>query len=285
MGIRNWARVTVGSIWIATCWLLASGAVAGPTTVILDQPVRVAATLQDPEENGGACLFAISIEYGDQRIELQTFVLISADTGSELAWEHLRRTIGWKDGYLFVLLECGAGNAWKCGSEAVFMIRGGRLVGLGSLLARGPTGSDSGDQPGTSYWNGEFHDINADFEGNDLTCHAGAPRFEVLLNEHGGTLIVDAERTWDMNRNLYDANWKTIQALWRRGTPENFGTQMELLLSNAVLSKYCSRPAELATTLAEARLALPRDVMQAVETELAKVEPGALPRTSRLVVH
>ncbi|MBK7769560.1 MAG: hypothetical protein IPI48_03225 [bacterium] len=181
------------------------GTAAGQPIAILERPVRVIATPQDPTPGGGWYLFDLAVEYGDQRCDLVTAVLVPAEDGERAAWARLRRTIGWKGDYLFVLNECGAGNTWKCASEAVFMLRDGRLIALGSLRSRGPSDPGDSDEIGTSYRDGAFGDIYADCEVNDLTSHAGAPWFEVVLLEHEGSLVPDLLRTWDLNLGLYDA--------------------------------------------------------------------------------
>ncbi|MBK7672816.1 MAG: hypothetical protein IPJ24_15735 [bacterium] len=266
------------------CWLLVAGVAAGQPIVILEQPVRVTATPQDPTPGGGWYLFDLAVEYGDQRCDLVTAVLVPGDEGERLAWEHLRRTIGWKGDYLFVLSECGAGNTWKCASEAVFMLRDERLVALGSLLARGPAHPGESDEIGTSYRYGAFIDIYADYESNDVTSHAGAPRFEVVLVEHEGRLAPDQLRTWDLNRTLYEDNCRTTRPSPEEQQTSTAYAHISAWFCNAILAKYCDRPVELAEALAEARAVLPADWMQVFEAELAGVEAGALPRRSRLAL-
>ncbi|MBK9777909.1 MAG: hypothetical protein IPP62_16390 [bacterium] len=278
------SRVMARSTAAIACWLLVAGVAAGQPIVILEQPVRVIATPQDPTPGGGWYLFDLAVEYGDQRCDLVTAVLVPGDEGERLAWEHLRRTIGWKGDYLFVLSECGAGNTWKCASEAVFMLRDERLVALGSLLARGPAHPGESDEIGTSYRYGAFIDIYADYESNDLTSHAGAPRFDVVLLEQEGKLVPDLLRTWDLNRNLYEHNFRISRPSPDEDPTSSGYERIYAWLPNAVLAKYCNRQVELAETLAEARAALPADVMQVFEAELAGVEAGVLPRRSRLTL-
>ncbi|MBK9471647.1 MAG: hypothetical protein IPO18_05105 [bacterium] len=266
------------------CWLLVAGTAAGQPIAILERPVRVIATPQDPTPGGGWYLFDLAVEYGDQRCDLVTAVLVPAEDGERAAWARLRRTIGWKGDYLFVLNECGAGNTWKCASEAVFMLRDGRLIALGSLRSRGPSDPGDSDEIGTSYRDGAFGDIYADCEVNDLTSHAGAPWFEVVLLEHEGSLVPDLLRTWDLNRGLYERNFRISRPSPDVDPTINAYDRISAWFSMAVLAKYCDRPVELASTLAEARAVLPAEVMQLFEAELAGVEAGVLPRRSRLAL-
>ena len=144
-------RVMARSTAAIACWLLVAGTAAGQPIAILERPVRVIATPQDPTPGGGWYLFDLAVEYGDQRCDLVTAVLVPAEDGERAAWARLRRTIGWKGDYLFVLNECGAGNTWKCASEAVFMLRDGRLIARGSLRSRGPSDPGDSDEIGTGY--------------------------------------------------------------------------------------------------------------------------------------
>jgi hypothetical protein len=117
-----------------------------------------------------------------------------------------------------------------------------------------------------------------------LTSHAGAPWFEVVLLEHEGSLVPDLLRTWDLNRGLYERNFRISRPSPDVDPTINAYDRISAWFSMAVLAKYCDRPVELASTLAEARAVLPAEVMQLFEAELAGVEAGVLPRRSRLAL-
>jgi hypothetical protein len=250
-----------------------------PPVVLLEQPVRVVAKLA----GDGSGLFGgtIVVSRGDRRFDLSTVVIpAQRDTAFAAAIAELRRSMGWKGRYLFVTTSCGPGNNWKCGSDAVFTLVNGELVGLGSLIAR------AGAEYGTCWWGGAFHELDADFEGNDLTSHGNSPRIELLLHERGGRLVGDTDSTWTINATQFALN----EGLARTTTqPEVIGYRrswefaISPRLENAMLAKYCGRTAALDSVIAEARGVLPAEVMGPFQELLARIEPGALPRRSRLL--
>jgi hypothetical protein len=250
-----------------------------PPVVLLEKPVRVVARPLELEHDGGPFVFRLSVEHGEQRFDLETRLVLGAGDRLPEAVAALRRTTGWKDGYLFVRTECGGGTRWKCATESVFMLRAGRLVALGSLLA----GEER--ELATSWRGGAFHDIDADFEGYGLTKQVGAPRFDVLLHEREGRLVADTDSTWILNATQF-ADYESVAKANKQ--PEVTGYRQSWVfaysprLCNAVLAKYCGRAATLDSTLMEARAVLPAEILKSFDELLAKVETGALPRTSRL---
>lgn len=73
----------------------------------------------------------IYIMRDDTKFEV-TYYPISVDPPQEVI-DLIRKSTGWKDWYLFVPSSCGTGNAWKCDTEHVFMVKNGKLIKLGSL--------------------------------------------------------------------------------------------------------------------------------------------------------
>jgi len=239
-----------------------------PTVVVLDSIARVTAR---PRSRPGEfpVVFDLRVTHASERWAFTTAVL---EDSLPRALGVLRRTTGWKDGYLFVRSDCGTGALWKCRSEVVFALRGRRLVALATLPARG-------DAVGTSLRDSVFRDLHADFEANALTTHAGAPGFAVLLRDAGGRLVADTALTWAWNARKFERNDSLARATarfdstdWDRAVTPRF--------ENALLAKYCGRTAELAATVREARRTLPPAVFALFDAELARLEPGALPRAS-----
>ena len=249
---------------------VSAGSVARPV-VLLDKPVRVVARPRPMDATGSTHGFDLDVIHGRERYALETVVLTE---NADHAIDVVRRTTGWKRGYLFLRSDCGGGNAWKCSNETVFALRHGRLVALGTLAA----GDDHAF--GGCLGDSVFHDFDGDFEITDLTSHAGAPAFAVTLRERDGRLVGDPDRTWAENAATFASNDSVARA-----NTQPDGRQWEMVLSprfeNAVIAKYCGRDRELAATLTEARRVLPAGILARLEAELAKVVPGALPRTSR----
>ncbi len=246
----------------------------GKEIVILDQPVRVTAVLKESEPADWHYAFVIFVEHHATRFTLSTDLVMQRSDKLVDATNVLRRTIGWKDHFLFVRTDCGTGNAWQCTSESIFALRGDQLVGLGTLLGA--------ERRLATSWDGRFfHGIYADLEGNDLTSHAGAPWFEVLYRERGGRLVPDVDSTWSANAGPF-ATWdSTAVATSAPAGPEGgWETVVAPRFSRAALAKYCRRDRELAAVLAESRRVLPQRLFEAFTSELARVEPGVLPRTS-----
>ena len=164
---------------------------SAPSIGILDSPVRIVALPSPRVAPEYPLTFHLSLEHGAERCTLETTIrLPGRQTTLANAVRRLRRTIGWRHGYLFVRTECGGGNAWKCQGESVFGIRNGRLVGLGTLATRSVS-----DGIATSWRGGLFWDAHTDLEINELTSHAGAPWFELRLRERDGRLVADTEST------------------------------------------------------------------------------------------
>jgi len=242
---------------------------------ILDQPVVVTATLQDTTGDDLHDV-RLRIHHGADCYETGTYLFRVRDVSEAAA--HLRKVIGWKDGYLFVRTECGGGNAWKCDQDVVFSFRGGRLRPLGALASFAPVDSGIGNGLRDSV----FHDFDADWENNEVTAHANAPGVWIAMRDAGGRLKVDLARTWRLTLPEYRQNDSTWRALRESApSPEVDFARTGALFGNAVIARYCDRPRELTETLSEARRVLRAKDLQALERTLAGIRPGTFPRTSR----
>ena len=253
---------------------VASAADSAPTALLLDHPVRVVATLEDTIGPHLRCRLDVSGPRATYALE--TDLMLAGGASWDSALVALRHTIGWCDGYLFVRTECGGGNAWKCASETVFALRGGRLVSLGTLAAW------AGGGLATSRVRGGFRDYDADLEITDATSHAGAPGFEVRLRERGGTLVGERAATWRLlaKRRAGSARLAREHA-GPPGADETWDGVVSPRLALAAIARWCGRAREEAAVLAEARGALPPDRWRAFTDALTRITPGALPRTSR----
>ena len=260
---------------------IAAGVARADTTarpiVILDRPVGIVALPSPRAAADYPLAFRLSLEHGAERCTLETTIrLPDHQTTLANAVRRLRRTIGWRHGYLFVRTECGGGNAWKCQGESVFGIRNGRLVGLGTLATRSVS-----DGIATSWRGGLFWDAHTDLEINELTSHAGAPWFELRLRERDGRLVADTESTWAANARTFAA--RDSAARRNASPPEAHKTWDSVIsprLGNAAVARYCGRTTQLAAILAETRSVLPPDRFATFQEVIAKIEPGALPRSS-----
>jgi hypothetical protein len=252
-------------------------------TVILDRPVRVVAYAEPTRPPATPIrAFRLRIGRGADCFEARTLIHDPGPTRGENAITVLRRSIGWKDGFLFVRQECGGGNMWRCNVEDVFELRRGRLVPLGALAARAPAGI------GTCREHGRFLDVYDDLEINPVTSHAGAPAFQIVARAQDGRLVVDPAETWDLDLGGFRSRQALAEAL-KRPAPEDPRTDAEgrwegvvsPRLANAALARYCDRAEELNATLREAEAVLPPPVLARFRKALEVVEPGRLPRATR----
>lgn len=180
----------------------------------------------------------------------------------------LQRSIAWKGGYLFVRLECGGGNAWRFNREQVFALRQGRLVHIGEIL-----GGQRDEKPGRYYEDGWFIDLYDKFELNSLVGHAFAPGItlhERVVFDH---LEVDLKRTWLENQKDFDDNTLRFSGV----EPGDELEDIQPLLHNAVIAKYCRRDDELQAVLGLAKAHLDRDRLQRLIKIPSEVVPGELP--------
>ena len=233
---------------------------------LLSGDVMITATVteESPGELYGA---EISVRHDPDSFAYSSMIDIHGDR--QKAIDVLKQGIGWKEGFLFVRLECGGGNAWRCSREQVFALRQGRLIHFGEIL-----GGEREEKPGRHYQDGWFSDIYDKFELNTLVGHAFAPGirlFERVVSDH---LEVDLERTWLENQKDFDLTLPEIE-------PRNEQEEVEIihpLLHNAVIAKYCRRDAELQAALELTHAHLDKDRLDRLMKILADVVPGDGPR-------
>ena len=258
----------------------AAPAIAAPAAdvTILSQPVAVTARPDsqpgDPRE---FFPFTLTVSRGAGTFTYKTIIV--AVPSQEEAIEVLKRTIGWKDGYLFVRQECGGGNMWRCDVDQIFALRSDRLVRIGE-----EAGGSRSQGPGAFFRGGYFVDMYDRLETNDLTTHAGAPSFAIYMKERNGALVVDLARTWKEGRAAYKKNRKEITVVGRdpaldpRARAE---TLASLLLHNAALARYCQRSAEFDETMRDARSLLPSARWETFAALVQRITPGELPAPYR----
>lgn len=192
---------------------------------------------------------------------------------------YLTRTSGWNDKYLFVRDECTGSNAWRCSLDHVYtIVSNNKLVHVGQVLA----GEE--EKVGPSYSNGYFRDIYDKFEMNELTSHAGAPAFELVIKEVNGRFVVDRDLTWKENEAAYRQDRLMIEKSLQQITNDDFESDNEIvraLFSNSILSKYCGREAELANDVALIRRTGNKELEATMKKILSRVVPSELPSSSK----
>jgi hypothetical protein len=269
-------RASLGCALLAFAGMLcAADAVAAATGfTILERPVKVVAQPDSkPGDPARFFPFTLTVSYGGRSFMFGTLLIAVADRDQALAM--LRRTIGWKDGYLFVRQECGGGNMWRCDVDQVFAVRDGRLIHIGEQL-----GGRRDQGPGAWFREGYFTDVYDRFESNDLTSHAGAPSFTVYMKEKHGTFVVDLTRTWAGNRNAFKRDRDEIPRVARNQEMDpraRAETLASLLLHNALLERYCLKPRLLVRTMRNAARLLPPGKEKVFKDIVDRVLPGQLP--------
>jgi hypothetical protein len=184
----------------------------------------------------------------------------------------LRGGITWEGKYLLVPISCGGGNAWRCNIVEVFALVNDRLMNVGEA------GSDMHQE----YRNGRFHDIYDKLEINDLTSHAEAPGFVIIMSEKNGAMVANLEETWKENQERYIDNQLLLDrfAKDRKAKSTAASTNLPPLLYNSVLSKYCHRPEEMKHWDSVASLLLDQDSKSKLDSLVGIVIPGELPSLS-----
>ena len=182
----------------------------------------------------------------------------------------LKSSIVWKDNYLLVPVSCGGGNAARCEVMQIFMVVNDHLVHVGEA----GIGTDDND-----YSNGKFHDIYDKLEINDLTCHADAPLFTIILYERNGSMVVQLAETWDTNLEKYKRNRLLLDSLATLRNPLSIDNTVKLppLLYNLTLSKYCQKQNEMDHCRSLAKILLDRELIAKLDSNLSLVVPGGLP--------
>jgi hypothetical protein len=243
---------------------------------ILDKPVAVSA---QPDSTPGApprfYAFTVTVAHDRQTYAYRTFLVAVDNLAAAVAV--LRRTIGWRGGYLFARRECGGGNAWRCDVDLIFALRGGRLVRIGEQ-----SGGTRSQAPGAAYRNGHFVDVYDRLEINDLTSHAGAPWFRIYLVDRDGRLAADLPYTWRMDVRRFESSRRELdhvvgdRKLDPRARDETIAS---LLLHNAALARYCRQASALDQTTVDAKRLLAPAAYARFERLVASVAPGELPQS------
>jgi hypothetical protein len=225
---------------------------------IIEKPVKVTMKLIDQYNNDYQ--FELSVVYGKDKFKFENEMVFIKDLNQAISQQRSRT--GWKGPYLFIGQGCDTlGNAARLCLDLVFTIRDGKLVYIGEALA------GEADEPGSSYEKGVFRDIYDKFEINDLTSHAEAPLFWLVLEEKDGRFRVNLRRTWEANRTEFYENVKTLRSAGE-------------ILFNAVLAKYCQQKVELEQMVQAAKSKLDKEELQTFLDILSQVVPGELPERS-----
>lgn len=251
----------------------ALAAASGKAVVLLQHPVKVTVA---PGKNDWPDLqeFDIRVEGKGDRYR---FTSRQYGESFDDALARQKEVTRWRGPYLLIDYDRGGGNASRSNLDVVFTLRKGRLLYLGEIEA-------------DSYKGGTFRDTYNKFEVNDLTSHAGAPMFPLVVEEKGGRLQVNIEKTWQKNRETYRGNAAWIQGVLGKRVPLS-GRDLigltESLLFNAVLAKYCQRPRELEEALKVAAVGLQREdpkLFDQFKDIVSRVIPGELPEREVKVV-
>jgi hypothetical protein len=259
--ITKLMAVTLCMILIPLCAFgLQKSGVSQPSTsdkkviTVVEKPVKVTMKLLDQIRDHYH--FELNVIYAKDKFRFETEMAQIEDL-NEATSEQRKRT-GWKGPYFFVGWCRGGGNASRGFLDIVFKIKDGHLIYIGEVNA------DEPDEPGSSYKGGVFRDIYNKFEVNDLTAHAGSPMFWLVLEEKNGRLQVNLRRTWEENSKDFSKNAKTLG-------------NVDEILFNAVLAKYCQRKAELGQMIQAAKAKLDKEDLENFMKILSQVVPGELP--------
>lgn len=237
--------------------------------IILDKPVRVIANDingSDIDEFDHYPL-QVTIAYGADRYKFQTDLFLQ-NSNINNALEYQKTHTHWKGPYLLVGWERGGGNRSRGYLAAVFKLIKGRLEYLGEV-------------DGEALEDGGFLDWYDKYEGNDLTSHAGSPVIRLVLEEKGGRLVVNLEKTWKENQQRLNQNIGLIDIILKDKKMDSESKANQLsdpLLFNSVLAKYCKHKADLDGFIDFARKKLDENKMTIFLQILRGVIPGELPR-------
>jgi hypothetical protein len=145
-------------------------------SVLMHKPVKVSAKRLDEGDIPNHYQFELLIEHGSSHFKFKT------EIQSDSLADALKGNVRWKAPYLFVAWQRGGGNASRSYLDTVFMLKNGKLVYLGEVDA-------------DSFENGVFKDWYNKFELNELTSHAESPVVRIVLEEKGGRIVVNLEKT------------------------------------------------------------------------------------------
>jgi hypothetical protein len=195
-------------------------------------------------------------------------VYTDCDTSTEVV-DRLQRSITWKGKYLLVPTSCGGGNAWRCDIMHVYCIVDNRLKNVGEASI--DTNGEHDD--------GRFVDIYDKLESNNLTSHAEAPGFSIILYDSNGTFAANLTETWEENQSRYSENKSILESLSNKKNPQLIEDYEKLppLVFNSVLCKYCQRQDELKLWNTLSSRLIDEDAKILLDSMLTLVVPGELP--------
>jgi hypothetical protein len=244
----------------------AGAAVSEKAVELLRHPLKVTAAAGDNESPG---LFSLEMRV-DNGVDSFRFTAIVRANSFDRAVETQRGLTRWKEPFLLVGYDRGGKNSSRDRLDLVFALRRGRLLYLGEVEAN-------------SFKGGVFRDTYEKFEENGLTSRAGAPTFPLILEEKGGRLRVNLERTWRESQGRFRENRAELRGLLRRKVLLSGPTLIdftESVLFNAVLSKYCRRQTDLQEALKAAAAGLDREDSKLFTDMVSDVIPGEFPRAA-----
>jgi hypothetical protein len=257
--IKNLFAVVL--VFLTSCPL---GVAEEKANVIMKSPVKVSAKhLQGDMPNRYP--LELLIEHGSSRFSFRTE--IRSDSLAEalkIQEDHVR----WKGPYLLVGWERGGGNAARSFLDIVFMLTKQHLIYLGEV------DTDSVE-------NGFFKDWYNKFELNKLTSHAESPFIRLVIEERGGRLVVNLEKTWSENQKRFKDNKTVIKYLQTKEKIKSESRVLQLvgpLLFNAVLGTYCKHEKDTVIFLEIAKRELDQDRLKIFNDILARVIAGELPK-------
>jgi hypothetical protein len=112
---------------IAFLMLLLSGDQAKTDVLrLISKDIDLSARLNPASIAGMMYVFDLIVNRHEARFAFTT--VISQVKDEDEAIKVLENGFGWKDGYFFLRLECGGGNAWRCDREQVFAKMDDNLV-------------------------------------------------------------------------------------------------------------------------------------------------------------
>ncbi len=187
----------------------------------------------------------------------------------------MKKNIFWRDGYLFVYSD-SPGNGWNARYYNVFTVRNNELLYIGQISEEYKENTN-GVNP--MYNEGTFKYLYDKFEINDLTSHACAPGFYLIMTETDGHFVVDLKRTWQQGLEEYISNQAEINKLIQNYVAQNdtFKSLNEKLLYNAVLSKYCKKEKECRKAVNLASNFLLKEELKIFNEIVSQVKPGEIP--------
>jgi len=236
-------------------------------TVILQKPVKVMAKDIDGSEENHYQL-ELSVEHNGERYKFHTNIMHITSYNDAIQYQ--RKRTHWQGPYLLVGYERGGGNAPRGYLDIVFILKKGKLLYLGEVDA-------------DSFKNGVFKDWYDKFEGNELTSHAESPLIRLVLEEKGGRLMVNLDKTWTENQKRFNDNRAIINDILsnKKMNSESKVTWLSgPLLFNAVLGKYCKRQTDMDSFLRIANKKLYRKSLRIFNEILTGVVPGELPTSA-----